>query len=136
MRSNSYTAPGGSFVSVSQQHALGIQSQSMAAEANDDEYGIKPSCSISRDTGITLDGGAGGRPLGWGLFDPNMLGPFAFFGQPPKCDVAHTSLPIPLSNIRLIDLSPGGKNGTGARDHSCDGGDRRSDHDVGGPFER
>src|SRR5215470_12382733 len=30
-----------------------------AYEANDDEYGIKPSCSISRDTGITLDGGAG-----------------------------------------------------------------------------
>ena len=66
----------------------------MAAEANDDEYGIKPSCSISRDTGITLDGGAAapGRPLGWGPFDPNMPGPFAFFGQPPKCDVAHTSL--------------------------------------------
>ena len=35
-----------------------------------------------------------------------------FFGQPAKCEVAHTSLPIPLSNIRLIDLSPGGKNGT------------------------
>jgi hypothetical protein len=41
VRSNSYTAPGGSFVSVSQQHALGIQSESMAAEANDDEYGLK-----------------------------------------------------------------------------------------------
>ena len=109
----------------------------MAAEANDDEYGIKPSCSISRDTGITLDGGAAapGRPLGWGLFDPNMPGPFAFFGQPPKCDVAHTSLPIRLSNIRLIDLSPRGKNGTGPGDHSCYGGDRRSDHDVGGPSE-
>src|SRR5262245_19367120 len=74
---------------------------------------------------------------GWGFFIPNMartqspvpwglLATFHFFGQPPKCEVAHTSLPIPLSNIRLIDLSPGGKNGTGARDHSCDGGDRRS----------
>src|SRR5262249_8851306 len=60
---------------------------------------------------------------GWGFFIPNMA---RFFGQPPKCEVAHTSLPIPLSNIRLIDLSPGGKNGTGARDHSCDGGDRRA----------
>src|SRR5262249_28487073 len=49
---------------------------------------------------------------GWGFFrsrpdpDPNdrqfhggFFGHVAFFGQPPKCEVAHTSLPIRLSNL-------------------------------------
>ena len=32
-----------------------------------------------------------------------------------ECEVAHTSLPIPFSRIWLIDLAPGGRNGTGTR---------------------
>src|SRR5215475_11862494 len=42
---------------------------------------IKPSCSISRDTRITLDGGADGPwPVnGWGLFVPNMARPPCIF---------------------------------------------------------
>ena len=63
---------------------------------------IKPSCSISRDTGITLDGGAAAPwpSTGWGLFDPNIqiiansmgfLATLHFFEPPPKCEVAHTS---------------------------------------------
>jgi hypothetical protein len=37
-----------------------------------------------------------------------------FFGQPTKCEVAHTSLPIVPSKVRHSDiyLAPGGVHGT------------------------
>jgi hypothetical protein len=38
----------------------------------------------------------------------------AYFGQPPKCEVAHTSLPIRPSKVRHSDIypEPGGYRGT------------------------
>src|SRR5262249_42202702 len=92
---------------------------------------IKTSCSVSRDTGITLDSDAN---LPWpamaGAFSsPTWSGPnhrlamgffghLAFFGQPPKCDVAHTSLPIRPSKLRHGDIylaRQEGTNGTKTR---------------------
>src|SRR5262249_39948279 len=44
-------------------------------------------------------------PIPWGFF-----GHVAFFGQPPKCEVAHISLPFSPSKVRHGDiyLAPGG----------------------------
>src|SRR5262249_6416027 len=62
----------------------------------------------------------------------------SFFGQPPKCGVAHTFLPIPPSKVRHTDiyLSPAGDHGTKsktnyARTWRRNGVDERGGHDVG-----
>jgi len=56
----------------------------------------------------------------------------------PKCEVAHTSLPI--SPLKVRHSNPGGVHGTETktsqvcrRDGSCNGVDHPSGHDVGGP---
>jgi hypothetical protein len=43
---------------------------------------------------------------GWGLFPP------AFFGQPPKCEVAHTSLSSRPSKVRHGDIYLARQEGT------------------------
>ena len=62
----------------------------------------------------------------------------SFFGQPARCDVAHTSLPIRPSKVRHSDiyLAPGGVHGTETKTswaHICrrNGVDRPRGHDVG-----
>jgi hypothetical protein len=65
---------------------------------------------------------------------PCFLGHLAFFGQPPKCDVAHTSLRLFPIKIR----QPGNQEGTHGtktsyrrRDCSCNGVDHPNGHGVG-----
>ena len=43
-----------------------------------------------------------------------VFGHLAFFGQPAKCEAAHTSLPVSPSKVRHSDiyLAPGGVHGT------------------------
>ena len=66
-----------------------------------------------------------------------FFGHLAFFGQPPKCEVAHTSLPIRPSKVRQGDCLSGTKRGhqgtkTSYRlDCSCTDADRPNGHDVG-----
>src|SRR5262249_58950835 len=77
--------------------------------------------------------------------DPNnrqfFLATLHFFGQPPKCEVAHTSLPIRPSRSGLApsiwrqEGTDGTKTRTSSariclRDSSCGGGDHPSDHDA------
>src|SRR5215475_4598338 len=70
-----------------------------------------------------------------------FFGHVAFFGQPPKCEVAHTSLPIRPSRSGLApsiwrqEGTHGTKTRTSSariclRDSSCGGGDHPSDHDA------
>src|SRR6516164_7924226 len=79
---------------------------------------------------------------GWGFSSTNMqiiasamgsFGHLAFFGQPAKCEAAHTSPPIiPYKNPATWNQE--GTHGTKTsyrRDCSCNGGDHPNGHDVG-----
>src|SRR5262249_43092074 len=80
------------------------------------------------------------RPSTVGAFlSPTWPGPLAFFGQPPKCEVAHTSFRLAplksgrhLSGARRGHMAPKPEPARLAclRDGSCGSGDHPSDHDA------